>query len=97
MEDNPWQVDSVQAFSFLKCPECIFDTQEEDFFQVHAIENHPLSYVLFGKTSKKYNFNESLTIEDDLKTEDAFENFDIVKLELAGCKQGLHRAVESLP
>ena len=50
MEYNPWQVDSLQAFSFLKCPECIFDTKEEDFFQVHAIEKHPLSFVLFGKT-----------------------------------------------
>ena len=77
MEENPWQVDSVQAFSFLKCPECIFDTQEEDFFQIHAIENHPLSFVLFGKISKEGNLNESLTIEDDLKTEDTFENFDI--------------------
>ena len=77
MEENPWQVDSVQAFSFLKCPECIFDTQEEDFFQVHATENHPLSFVLFGKISKEDNFKESLMIEDDFKTEDTFENYDI--------------------
>ena len=77
MEENPWQVDSVQAFSFLKCPECIFDTQEEDFFQVHATENHPLSFVLFGEISKEDNFKESLMIEDDFKTEDTFENYDI--------------------
>ena len=77
MEENPWQVDSVQAFSFLKCPECIFDTQEEDFFQVHATENHPLSIVLFGEISKEDNFKESLMIEDDFKTEDTFENYDI--------------------
>ena len=77
MEENPWQVDSVQAFSFLKCPECIFDTQEEDFFQVHATENHPLSLVLFGKISKDNDFKESLMIEDDFKTEDTSENYDI--------------------
>ena len=77
MEENPWQVDSVQAFSFLKCPECIFDTQEEDFFQVHATENHPLSFVLFGEISKEDNFKESLMIEDDFKTEDTSENYDI--------------------
>ena len=77
MEENPWQVDSVQAFSFLKCPECIFDTQEEDFFQVHATENHPLSFVLFGEISKVDNFKESLIIEDDFKTEDTSENYDI--------------------
>ena len=49
MTVNPWNVDSVNAFYFLKCPECIFDTQEEYSFRDHAIENHPLSHVLFGK------------------------------------------------
>ena len=46
---NPWQVDSVESFSYLKCPECLFDTKEKTCFQNHAIENHPLSHVLFGK------------------------------------------------
>ena len=55
---NPWQVDSIQAFSFLKCPECIFDTKEEELFQDHAIENHPLSFVLFGKELKQEQFDE---------------------------------------
>ena len=69
MEYNPWQVDSLQAFSFLKCPECIFDTKEEDFFQVHAIEKHPLSFVLFGKTLIEDNTEERITIDDDFKKE----------------------------
>ena len=47
--DNPWQVDSIQAFSCLKCPECVFDTKEENDFKNHALDNHPLSFVLFGK------------------------------------------------
>ena len=68
MEDNPWQVDSVQAFSFLKCPECIFDTQEEDFFQVHAIENHPLSFVLFGKTLNE----DDIDLHQEVKSENGF-------------------------
>ena len=25
---NPWLVDSIQAFTYFKCPECLFDTQE---------------------------------------------------------------------
>ena len=45
---NPWLVESVQAFTYLKCPECIFDTKEIHNFQAHALENHPLSIVLFG-------------------------------------------------
>jgi hypothetical protein len=47
---NPWHVDSIQSFWFLRCPECPFDTKEEYMFQDHAIENHPASFSLFGKT-----------------------------------------------
>ena len=47
MVPNPWQVESIQAFYFLKCPECAFDTQDENCFQDHALENHPLSCALF--------------------------------------------------
>ena len=47
MIDNPWLVESIQDFYFLKCPECSFDTQQEIIFQQHSIENHPLSYVFF--------------------------------------------------
>ena len=47
--DNPWQVDSIQAFLYLKCPECVFDTKEEKNFINHALDNHSLAFVLFGK------------------------------------------------
>ena len=50
---NPWQVDSVQEFACLKCPECTFDTKKGEVFKDHALENHPLSFVLFGKTLKE--------------------------------------------
>ena len=54
--DNPWQVRSIQAFSCLKCPECAFITKEENTFQTHAVQSHPLSYVgyasiFFGRLS----------------------------------------------
>ena len=49
---NPWQVESIEAFVCLKCPECEFDTKEENCFQDHATENHPLSFVFFGKKDK---------------------------------------------
>ena len=48
--DNPWQVDSIEEFSYLKCPECTYDTKEKSIFKYHAIENHPLSRVLFETT-----------------------------------------------
>ena len=50
MSNNPWQVDSIEAFYYLKCPECTFDTQEEFTFQDHAVTNHPLSFEFFGKS-----------------------------------------------
>ena len=51
-EFNPWDVDSIEAFACLKCPECDFDTKGEDDFQNHANENHPLSCVFFGLKPK---------------------------------------------
>ena len=55
---NPWHVRSIQSFSCLKCPECAFITKEENSFQTHAVQNHPLSYVgytsiFFGSLSSK--------------------------------------------
>jgi hypothetical protein len=52
-ENNPWNVESLQAFLCLKCPQCVFNTKEKDIFENHAIENHPLSIVLFGRTLKE--------------------------------------------
>ena len=63
MDFNPWQVESIQEFLFLKCPECPFDSKEEETFQDHAIENHPLSFILFGKSLKEECFYDPLTID----------------------------------
>ena len=65
MGPNPWQVESIQAFYFLKCPECAFDTQDENCFQDHALENHPLSCALFGNGSK-----------EDIKDNSTCQKFD---------------------
>ena len=53
MSTNPWRVDSIQEFYFLKCPECIFMHKEENYFQNHAINNHPLSVAFFGESVMK--------------------------------------------
>jgi hypothetical protein len=47
---NPWKVESIKEFSCLKCPECVFFTKEENDFENHAVENHPLSSELFDET-----------------------------------------------
>jgi len=59
MSFNPWQVDSIQEFYVLKCPECTFIHQEESSFQEHAVENHPLSAEFFGKKAEEGSFKKS--------------------------------------
>ena len=58
MTENPWQVESIQAFSIFQCPECLFEAEEEIQFENHATENHSLSFVLFGKKSKSNSFRD---------------------------------------
>lgn len=50
---NPWEVESVWAFSYLHCPECSFNTQDEDIFQNHAVLMHPMCFVLYKVQSHK--------------------------------------------
>ena len=81
MEKNPWKVKSIQAFAFLKCPECDFNTKEETFFQDHAVEKHPLSFVLFGKI-KSINLLSFLMLketEDELNSSVAMEDGNSVQ------------------
>ena len=49
MDFNPWNVASIDDFSFFNCPECNFYAKEKMSFQDHATRNHPLSAVLFSK------------------------------------------------
>ena len=82
MSINPWQVDSIQAFYFLKCPECDFMNREESYFQNHAIENHPLSIPFFEKYDFSIeeigNFDNYDESNDPLNTvkQELFETYD---------------------
>ena len=75
LDTNPWQVDSVQDFICLKCPECAFCSKEEKCFQKHAINCHPLSFILFGEQNEqkvcelKENYN---CIIDDYSYNETF-------------------------
>ena len=72
---NPWQVESIQAFYYIKCPECKFDTKKESNFEDHAIENHPMSYELFGKKSvKEEEFDFVMIKEEQMSDFDETEN-----------------------
>jgi len=71
---NPWLVESVHSFLFLKCPECVFDTEYENeaTFEHHALENHPWSNVLF---SDMININPT-AIENQILNSIKVENHD---------------------
>ena len=56
---NSWKVESIEAFYFLKCPECMFLTQKDNSFYRHAIENHPMSFTLFRKSE----WNENIILD----------------------------------
>ena len=82
MAYNPWYVDSILEFSFFKCSECIYDAKEEDKFQNHAVENHPLSFVLFGKSLKE-EFSDHLRLENQLSNEVSYEAENLEDTSLA--------------
>ena len=80
MSINPWVVDNIQAFYFLKCPECNFINKEESTFQDHAVENHPLSSAFYGESDKTIV---KIGIFDDCNEEnDSNDAFNTVKEEL---------------
>ena len=41
MAENPWLVESIQEFYFLKCPECSFHSKEENDFRGKNLSNCP--------------------------------------------------------
>ena len=55
LDENPWNVKSVMDFSCLKCPECVFFTKDQNYFEDHAIAKHPLSAILFESNPKINN------------------------------------------
>ena len=73
---NPWLVESVHSFLYLKCPECVFNTkyENEEIFQCHALENHSLSNVLFGDMVKV----DEMEMENEIVR--LFEEFEAMSL-----------------
>ena len=79
---NPWLVESVHSFLYLKCPECVFSTkyENEEIFQCHALENHSLSNVLFSDMVKVDPISIENQILDSIKIENhgEYEEYDIM-------------------
>ena len=63
MVENPWLVDNIQAFLFFNCPQCSFKAKDKNFFQGHALQNHPLSFEFFCSKNPKEIVTEIEKIE----------------------------------
>ena len=57
MAGNPWHVESILAFYCLKCPECEFNSKEENNFVHHAkgqlISKCPFGIIVWTKIPTK--------------------------------------------
>ena len=80
MDFNPWHVESIEAFNFYCCPECVYRVQEEFAFQAHALQNHLQSKTLFHEVPTKFeNCVSSPEPDIEVKVElgdDKIEGFD---------------------
>ena len=90
MTANPWHVESLEAFSCLKCPQCMYTSKDEIYFQDHALKNHPLSHVFFGNKSDDQETNQDehcTTVNEILKEEhnsfDYDESFESIEQDVA--------------
>ena len=55
--DNPWQVESLDVFNFLCCPECVYRCQEENSFQVpilYSLNTLPIAKILSVKNAQAW-------------------------------------------
>ena len=80
MDSNPWQVNGIEEFSYFHCPECTFVAKEESLFQDHALENHPLSFGLFGKKLEESDITDIVNVEMRDTYEAAELDFDDIKI-----------------
>ena len=49
MAENPWLVESLEAFSYYCCPECDHKNQSRENFVQHALQNHSNSEEAFSQ------------------------------------------------
>ena len=75
MSMNPWLVESIEAFSFYCCPECVFKSHEKTSFYAHAIQNHPKSEAFFNSEYKNHLFEQSF--QDDHASPDFLDPWNI--------------------
>ena len=104
MNSNPWNVGSIDEFSYFNCPECTFHTKEDKNFQDHATRNHPLSSVLFSKGTKVITFsgrndlNHLKQIASDQKCNELLSKYKLPdKLQVSMSKVDKSKRITNVP
>ncbi len=62
---NPWAVQSLNDFNFLCCPECLYRSKDEHWFQAHALQNHPQSVSFFKSIDDIGKDSDPLEVAND--------------------------------
>lgn len=62
---NPWDVSSLDDFSYFCCPECIYRSSDACNFEDHAVTNHPLSKSFFHK-DPLFITDETLNLKEEV-------------------------------
>ena len=75
MDRNPWLVDSLDAFSYWCCPECVYRSKDTSSFQAHALQNHPQSLALFCGASS----SDSLVKDEPEEFETKLTKFEVLE------------------
>ena len=71
VDQNPWAVENIKAFSFYCCPECDFKSKDGNYFKRHAMESHNKSKVFFIMSNSENNLNEDhLKVKTDSDYQD---------------------------
>ena len=66
LHQNPWQVESLDDFTFICCPECTFKSKTESSFQNHALDNHPQCLAFFSENLESHGLdNENIDIKEE--------------------------------
>ncbi len=75
-------MESLEAFTFLCCPECVYRSQEVNNFQAHALQNHPQASTLFCSNSSNFLVNDvkeeplEVNVEAELKSDEEDKDFE---------------------
>ena len=86
---NPWIVESIHDFNYFCCPECVYQSKEENHFQTHALEYHEQSKTFFHGYNdnnshsikrEKFENDQADTISDDICDPLVIENMKFEEL-----------------